>query len=101
MDTQLNENNFSIVIENKEIVAVRVNVGRYSSASITVAPSKDEFFDMYYEWSGEDYIPGFVLEVLSYVKSKNEKADFKTKDGFVYKNEELYKSYLEFKNRGE
>lgn len=101
MDVQTSDKNFSITIDNKEIVAVRISVGKYSSASIAVAPSKDEYFDMYYEWSGEEYIPGFVLEILSYIKNKNEKADFKTKDGFIYKNEELYKDYVEFKKRGE
>jgi len=101
MDTNIGDNNMSITIDNKEIVAVRISVGNYSTASIAVSPDKSEYFDMYYEWSGEDYIPNFVLEVLSFIKKKNEKADFKSKDGFVYKNPELYEKYLEFKKKGE
>lgn len=101
MDTNVSDGGFSISIDNKEVVSVRVSVGSYSSASISVSPNKNEYCDIYYEWSGDEGIPTFVLEVLSFIKKKNEKASLDIKDGFVYKNEELYKDYLEFKKRGE
>jgi hypothetical protein len=99
MEVTSTDNGLTLNIDNKEIVAVRISVGKYSNASITVSPGKDEYFDMIYEWYDTDAIPTLVLELLSLIKNKNEKASFDNKDGFIYKNEDLYEEYVSFKDK--
>lgn len=99
METTMTDNGFDIRISGDEIVYVSVSAsGDYNNASIVLKPADEEYFDCYYSWKGKDNIPAFVLEIMSFIKRNSDQGSFNTK-GTVYKNEDLYKEYLEFFNK--
>lgn len=101
METTMTDNGFNVSFNADEIVHVSISANSdYNSASIVVKPAQDEYFDCYYSWKGSDNIPTFVLEIMSFIKRNTEQSGELTK-GTVYKNEELYKDYLEFINKSD
>ena len=100
MKTNITDTGFNIAFDGAEIVNVRISASsEYNSASVVVKPSNDEFFECFYEWKGKEYIPSFVLELMSYIKNNTEKSDVEYDKGTVYRNEELYKEYKEFMDK--
>ena len=99
MKTNFSKNQFTLVLENKEIVRVSITAkGDYNYADITINPggnSKD-YCSINYSWSGTDYLPSFITELFSFVKTTTSNKDKSSMDdGVIYINEEEYAKYKE------